>query len=139
MTNGHEENVHGSLITWFVSYGDESTGWYVSEYRASGPMKRILWGYRSMEEAVKDARGYYDHLRLAHHKPFTFELLDGRKVTYGGVSENEAFDKARRYHGDAVLQLSGVPAALCACERKNAHGVRQAGWLICAECAGRVG
>lgn len=64
MTNGHAENINGREVQWFVGYGDESTGWYVEELRAGGVV-RILSGYRSRDEAVEDARGYYDHQRMS--------------------------------------------------------------------------
>jgi hypothetical protein len=77
-----------------------------------------------------------DHFRL-----FTFDLIDGRKVTYAGLSEKQAFNKARRYHLDAVDAFSGRPALACGCASKSACGAREGGWLVCgrSECAGRIG
>lgn len=77
-----------------------------------------------------------DYFRL-----FTFDLLDGRKVTYAGLSEQEALNKARRYHLDAVDAFSARAAADCTCASKLAGGTREGGWLVCArpECAGRIG
>jgi hypothetical protein len=69
---------------------------------------------------------------------FTFALCDGRKVTYGGKSEAVAFNIARQYHRDAVLQIDGVLATRCDCDSKSAHATRQAGWMICISCAGYI-
>lgn len=66
MTNGHEANINGRLVTWFVGYGDESTGWTVDEYRPAG-MIRILSGMASYEVAVAAGMAHYDQLRKADH------------------------------------------------------------------------
>lgn len=70
---------------------------------------------------------------------FTFVLIDGRRVTYSGRSEKHAFNKAREYHGAAVELIGGTIAKPCACPNKRAESVRQAGFLICRDCAGYIG
>lgn len=69
---------------------------------------------------------------------FTFDLIDGRKVTYAGLTEGAALNRARCYHLDAVDAFSARPAIGCTCSRKVSFG-REGGWLICAHCAGRIG
>lgn len=75
-------------------------------------------------------------------KLFTYTLIDGRKVTYAGLDEKQAFNWAHAYHGDALPATAhGQPAEECRCSMKRANVVRQGGWLVCAnpECAGRIG
>lgn len=70
---------------------------------------------------------------------FTFKLNDGRKVTYEALTERHAFNRARAYHGSAVTQEYGVRTHQCECANKWAQGTREAGWMICVRCAGRIG
>jgi len=71
---------------------------------------------------------------------YTFNLIDGRKVTYAGETEKHAFNKARAYHRDAVSPMAwGKAAEPCPCSPKHANNTRQDGWLICRDCAGYMG
>lgn len=93
--------------------------------------------------ALRNRRCYYLVVEMTNDvlKLFTFDIIDGRKVTYEGFTEKGALNKARRYHLDAVDAFSGRPAVACTCPSKWEKGCREAGWLICArsECAGRIG
>lgn len=73
-------------------------------------------------------------------KTFTFRRSSGNYVTYEGVSEQAAFDKACMYHSD-ILRETGTRSWSCDCPShyEPVLGTRQAGWLICGTCAGLVG
>jgi hypothetical protein len=70
---------------------------------------------------------------------YTFGLIDGRSVSFAGLSESEAHRRAFGVHGNAVAQWFGTPAAGCRCEEKHAGPVREGGWLVCRDCAGLIG
>ena len=74
-------------------------------------------------------------------KVFTFKLTDGRKVSYQGITEQSAFNKAREYHGAGVEACQhGTLAITCMCPDKRAQSTREAGYLVCrhAHCAGII-
>ncbi len=70
-------------------------------------------------------------------KLFTFKLIDGRKVTYAGLNEKQAYRIAQSHH--YYVEGFGEPAEPCHCHDQHADSVRQAGWLICRDCAGYIG
>lgn len=72
-------------------------------------------------------------------KLFTFELIDGRKVTYAGKTEKLAFWHADDYHPRAVAPRLGVPAQPCTCASRRPSSTRQGGFFTCTECAGYLG
>lgn len=49
---------------------------------------------------------------------YTFDLIDGRKVTYEGATEAEAFVRTQQYYGGAVLVQFGRKAERC-CARSS--------------------
>jgi hypothetical protein len=72
---------------------------------------------------------------------YTYNLIDGRKVTFAGKTERHAFALAHEYHPYAVTQELGVPAERCTCKNARAYpqSVRRGGFLICAHCGGYFG
>lgn len=71
---------------------------------------------------------------------YTYTLIDGRNVTFAGLFEEEAFNRAFRVHGYAVpADECGRKAVQCTCSEKHAESTRQGGWLICRDCAGYIG
>lgn len=67
---------------------------------------------------------------------YTFELIDGRRVTYAGETEKQAFWRATDFHRHAVAMKLGTPAVRCTCELPWASSSSESGYRTCNDCGG---
>lgn len=75
-----------------------------------------------------------------YYKLFSFRLISERKITYAGMTERDAFNRARVYHMSTIVWEFGETASPCQCAgSKVAEETREGGWLICKSCAGYFG
>ena len=72
---------------------------------------------------------------------YTFTLIDGRRVTYSGLTEPDARRRTEARHPGTLPIPVGTPAERCACTAAHAlpRSTRENGWLICAHCGGYFG
>ncbi|MBV8722413.1 MAG: hypothetical protein JO277_09700 [Candidatus Eremiobacteraeota bacterium] len=93
-----------------------------------------------MDTITAESQEYnFDDERRMSLKLFTFRLIDGRFVTYGGVTEPAAFRRANLYHPGAITGTE-LLHRVCSCATKCAKSTREAGYLICdrSSCAGVI-